>query len=172
MLSTKRAKPPRGFGAVCRWLVVCVHRAVITRLGQGIKLFRAVNPPAVRDRRNRPSPGRGCQVKRAVVVSAFFRRPAGQNQREENIGWLWHPTRLLSGKAFSPLTFRRPVSGAQRFKSVYENAWRGRARLLPSCPAGSLPLSLRLGRSLALPRQAFSYTLSVSCGAVSGPAGR
>ena len=44
-------------------------------------------------------------------------------------------------------------------KSVSENAWCGRARLLPSCPVGSLPLSLRLGRSLALPRQAFSYTL-------------
>ena len=32
---------------------------------------------------------------------------------------------------------------------MYGNAWRGRARLLPSRPIGSLPLSLRLGRSLA-----------------------
>ena len=49
--------------------------------------------------------------------------------------------------------------GRQEAKSVYENDWRGRARLLPSRPIGSLPLSLRLGRSRALPRQAFPYTL-------------
>ena len=47
----------------------------------------------------------------------------------------------------------------QSTKSVYENAWRGRARLLPNCPVVSVPLSLRLGRSLALPCQAFSYAL-------------
>ena len=35
---------------------------------------------------------------------------------------------------------------------MYENAWRGRARLLPSRPVGTMPLSLRLGRSLALVR--------------------
>jgi hypothetical protein len=51
MLSTQRANPPRGLGAVWRRLAVRAHGTETTRLGQGGKLFRRrliLNPPAYR----------------------------------------------------------------------------------------------------------------------------